>query len=101
MSDAEYKEAYKRQIHYIFNIQYEWAITHWDGNSVGGEEVRKNGQEDCHMRFEANLVDGKWVLDELSRQYIDFTTAAAIEAYFNEHGMPCPGENYDGVNDGR
>lgn len=86
---------YEKQVHYLFTAyKEEWAITiiGADGDCVLGEETRKNGQEDCHMSFEANLIDGKWVLDEPSRScilsYSYGREIPAIEAYFNEHGMP-------------
>ena len=79
--------------HFVANREH-WAITGWSDDVVWFEETRKNGQEDCHMYCEARKIEGKWVLDECSRETIESYSYGgeieAIEAFFNEHGMPEP-----------
>jgi hypothetical protein len=90
--NEEKKSPYRKSVHYTFTVREEWAIFAFGDGWVAFEETRKNGQEDCHMSGEAELVDGKWVLDEGSRRNITMYSyedeADGIEAYFNKHGMP-------------
>jgi hypothetical protein len=69
-----------------------WAILYHDTKGCEFEETRKNGQEDTHIWGEAAVVDGKWVLKDDTREMIGMYesdhTADAVEAFFNEHGMP-------------
>jgi hypothetical protein len=91
--DGLMSKPYTKVVTYHFEAGGEhWAITDWSETTIGFEETRKNGQEDCHMAGEASLIDGKWVLDEWARENIAMYTWAKtpdeIEAYFNEHGLP-------------
>jgi len=85
---------YERKVIYLFESAGEtWAVLGFTDTTINFEETRKNGQEDCHMdHCEAELVDGKWVLDKWSRRKIeDYGPAGAcdaIEAFFNERGTP-------------
>lgn len=85
---------YTKRVSHTFELRkYDiWEVTDFDTEYIGFEETRKNGQEDTHMGGEANLVDGKWVLDQSTRNQIEMyaseATANALEAFFNEHGTP-------------
>jgi uncharacterized protein YodC (DUF2158 family) len=90
------EEAYLREVSWRFWPQSKrhssWRITEVTETYITFEETRKNGQEDTHMGGEAELIDGRWVLDKGTRQQIETyegkSTADAIEAFFNEHGPP-------------
>ena len=86
-------KGYEKQTIYTFEAGGdEWAVTHFTPDVISFEETRKNGQEDCHMGGEAELINGKWVLDKYTRKSIDMygrtDQADKIEAFFNEHGVP-------------
>jgi hypothetical protein len=84
---------YTKTITYEFEAGGErFAITSVHNGIVTFEETRKNSQEDEHYYGELALVDGAWALTdyprrECVRQYGE-DTAAAIEAYLNQHGPP-------------
>lgn len=89
-------DPYRKQILWNFEAGGEcWAITKISENRehVEIEEMRKNGQEDTHVYVEANLIDGRWVVDPEGAEYgIDRYFGAEfrqyIEAYLDGHGLP-------------
>lgn len=84
---------FRRYVTYQFEVAHEiWEVTGSSENSIGFSETEKNGQEDTHIAGELNLIDGKWKLEEWTRESIDMyrndETADAIEAFFDKHGPP-------------
>lgn len=67
----------------------EFSLTR-SGECLYVEETRKNGQEDCHMSGELELIDGRWNwADDYSRRqfatYGNVGVADAIPAYVNDN----------------
>jgi hypothetical protein len=84
---------YTKTTTYIFEVDGDtWAVLDFNDEWIALEETRKNGQEDTHFFGEARLVEGKWKLDDDARKMLEGywgeSTIEAIEAFFNEHGVP-------------
>lgn len=84
---------YQKRISWTFEAGGDlWEVFSFTNEVIDFEETRKNGQEDCHTRGSAERVDGRWVLEEWTRSQINTYgrtgQADAIEAFFNEHGLP-------------
>lgn len=84
---------FTRHVSYSFTVRGEdYSVLSFTDTQVCIEEERKNGQEDCHFYGELNLINGRWVLDDDAvdhlETYMSDEDASAIEAFFNEHGLP-------------
>lgn len=86
-------DPYRKIVEWHFSVGGDvYALTRFDNVTLSVEETGKNGQEDTHFYGELELIDGKWLLDESSRKHLTFyestQTADALEAFFDEHGLP-------------
>jgi hypothetical protein len=87
--------AYKKHVEYHFEAAGTgFAITsvRAEDGWLAVEETRKNGQEDTHFYGELECTEGRWELNEESREHLETyeskRVADALEAYINEHGLP-------------
>ena len=85
-------EAYTKVVHYWFVVDDKiMAITEVGDDYVCVEEVRKNGQEDCHMAGVLVLDGSKFVWSEGKSTFVDYASeelADCICDYLNTHSMP-------------
>ena len=75
----------------------EFSVTRTGEDAAEIEEMRKNGQEDCHMSGELTLRDGRWDwADKWSRKqfqtYGNVGVVDAIIAHVNKYPPPMLGE---------
>lgn len=81
---------FTKHITYSFKVRGEdYAILSFSASCIEIEETRKNG----HFYGVLHLQpDGKWQLENDAREhlaeYMSDKEAPAIEAFFNEHGLP-------------
>lgn len=83
-------EGYTKQVRYTFEAGGEnWVVTHWGCDWLIAEETRKNGQEDCHVTFEAALQNGRWKIENEGgmNMYLG-VEPYKIEDFLNENGFP-------------
>mgnify|MGYP007077483801 CR=1 FL=1 len=93
---AESKSHYEKKVSYQFQVgspdSDPYAITEFDDDSCTVEEVRKNGQEDTHIRGTFIKGQGVWELDlnegNMFDTYVYSGHAQEIADYLNEHGLP-------------
>lgn len=84
---------YKKHILWIFEAKGEFfALSDIEPDCCMIEEIRKNGQEDCHFRGVLELQKNKrWKLiegAETLEEYFGKPYIRAIEKHINEWGMP-------------
>lgn len=80
-----------KTVHYFNAGGERWQVNYSDDECIQCEETRKNGQEDCHVSFEALLEDGRWQIDEGRDRIVDSfwaDTADEIEEFLNRVGAP-------------
>ena len=86
------QEPYAKVTMYHFEVGGEfYAISYVSDDSLHVEELRKNGQEDCHFDNEMEKVDGLWhwqMDDDEMDQYSYNHDHRAICKYINDNGAP-------------
>ena len=86
-------EGYQEVTTYHFTALGDlFMITEWDENEILFEEVRKNGQEDCHFYGRLRRWAGEWTLDDESvrdlENYYGPAYIGSIESHINYYGVP-------------
>ncbi len=86
-------EGYRVVTEYHFEVHGEvFAITDSTDDMVWVEEVRKNGQEDCHVSgCLIRRADGKFVWDEGEHLFMTYGSrglADGIRHYLDDYGIP-------------
>ena len=94
MSRNDKASPYTRRILHAFKVyDEEWVVTGHTDTGIWFEETEDSVAGMAEMR------DGSWVLDAVARDTVTLYhgkgMADALEAFFNEHGPPPMGGNYE------